>query len=95
MTNGIVFSVCSFSGQNDKEGIPSRALSIESSHGREKGITTFSSTGVGKRTHRNRRCKVLPTDDPGSSAPQSPAGTGARLGPRIGNWDDKLNNTPG
>ena len=29
-------AVCSFFGRNSREGIPSRTLSIESSHGREK-----------------------------------------------------------
>ena len=50
-----IFSVCSLSGRNAREGIPDRSLSIELIHGREKGRTPFASMGVGKRTHRYRR----------------------------------------
>ena len=89
------FAVCSFSGQNAREGSPSCALSIESSHGIEKGITPFASTGVGKRMHHNRGCEVLLTDYPQSLSPQPPAGTGSGLGPVIGDWDSRLNCTPG
>ena len=69
---------------------PSRAISIESIHGRENGRTPFASTGVGKRTYRNCRCKVLLTDDLQRSVPQSPAGMGAGLGPGIRNRDGRL-----
>ena len=61
--------VCSFSGMNAREGNPICGLSILSSHGREKGRTAFTSTGVGKRTHHNHFCEVLLTDDPRSLAP--------------------------
>ena len=77
------------------EGSPCRDLSIELSHIREKGRNPFASTGVGKWTHRNLRSEVLLTDDPLSSFPQSPAGTGSGLGSEIGNRDDKLNCTTG
>ena len=90
-TNRIVFDVCSFSGQNAREGSFINDLSIESSHGREKERNPFTSTGVGKRNHHNRRCKFLLTDDPRRLAPQSPAGTGAKMGPGIGNRDGRLN----
>ena len=36
-TNGIVFAVCSLSGNNDREGIYGFTLAIESINGREKG----------------------------------------------------------
>ena len=55
----------------------------------------FTSTGVGKCTHYNRRGEVLLTDDLQSSAPQSPSGTGDGLGPGIGDWTGRLNCTPG
>ena len=42
-------AVCSLSGWNAREGSPGHAISIESSHGREKGRTSFASTRVGKR----------------------------------------------
>ena len=54
-----------------------------------------ASTGVGKRTHRNHYCKVPLTDDPRRSPPQYPAGTGAGLGPVIGDWYSRLNYMPG
>ena len=93
MTNGIFFAACSFSGRNAREGSSSRALLIDSIHSREKGRTTFASTGVGKWTYCNLRCKVLLTDDLQSSDPHSPAVTRAGMGPGIGNWDVKLNCT--
>ena len=55
----------------------------------------FASTEVGKRSNRNRCSKVLFTDDPRSSAPQSPVGMGARLGSGIWNQVGRLNCTPG
>ena len=88
------FAVCSFSGRNAREGILSQALSTESSHGREKGRTPFTSTGVGKRTHCYSRCEVLLTDETRSSDLQSPAGTGTGLGSGIRDWDIRLNCTP-
>ena len=39
-----------------------RTVVIESSHGREKGITPFASTGVGKQLDRDQRCEVLLTN---------------------------------
>ena len=66
-----------------REGSHGHTLAIESSHGREKGRTPFESMGVGKRLNRNRRSEVIFTSDPRSSAPQSPAGTGAGLGSGI------------
>ena len=45
-------AVCSFSGRNAKEGIPSCYLSTDSIHSREKGRTPFTHTGVGKQTHQ-------------------------------------------
>ena len=84
------FTVCSLSGQNTREGRPSRALSTKLSHGRERGRTPFSIMGVGKRTHRNRRCEVRLTDDPRSLATQSPTGTGNGLGSGIGDWASRL-----
>ena len=50
--------------------------------------------GVGKLTHRNRRYKVLLTDDPQSSTPQYPVGTGAGLKPKIKNRAGSLNYMP-
>ena len=76
------------------EGNPILDISTESSHGREKVITPFVSTGVGKRTHQHRRCKVLLTDDPWSSAPQSPTGMGTGLGSGIRDRDSRLNRIP-
>ena len=73
---------------------PGRALSMESSHGREKGITSFKSAGVGKQTNHNRHCEVLFTN-PRSLAPQSPAGTRSGLGSAIENQVGRLNYTPG
>ena len=73
------------------EGIPSRALSIDSIHGREKVRTPFTSTGVGKWTHCNRRCEFLLTDDPRRSDPQSPEVTEAGLRSGIRNRYGRLN----
>ena len=69
-------------------------LALESIHGREKGRTPFISTGVGKVLNKNCRCEFLLMNDPRSSAPQSPAGTGVRLGSGIGNQVSRLNCTP-
>ena len=85
----------SIRGRNDKEVSLSLPLLIDSSHGREKGITPFSSTEVGKRTNCYHRCKVLLTDDPQGLATQSPARTGAGLGYGIRNRSGRLNCTPG
>ena len=86
---------CSFFGRNSREGTPSRNLSIESSHGREKGRNPFTSMGVGKQMHCNLSYEVLLTDDLWSTAPQSPVGTGAGLESRIVDWAGRLNCTPG
>ena len=75
-----IFAVCSLSGHNAREGSPGRTIAIESINGREKGITPFASTGVGKWSNCNCRCEVLFTNDPQSSAPQYPKGTRAGLG---------------
>ena len=85
------FAIFPLSGRNAREVNPGHTLAIELIHGREKGITTFKSTGVGKLLNCNRRCEVLLTDDPRSSDPQSPAVTGAGLGSGIGNWVVRLN----
>ena len=77
-----------------REGSHAHTLAIESSHGREKGRTPFASTGMGKRKNRNHCCKVLFKNDPRSSAPQSPSGTGAGLGSGIWNRVGRLNFTP-
>ena len=45
---------------------------------------------VGKWTHRSCRYEVLLTDDLQRSAPQSPAGTGAGLGPGFEDWSIRL-----
>ena len=76
------------------EGSPGCDLPTESSHGREKVRTSFKITGVGKRMHCYRRYEVLLTDDPRSSPPQSPTGTGTGLGSVIGDWAIRLNCTP-
>ena len=88
------FSICSWSGRNDREGSPSHSLSIQPSYGREKGKKTFSSTGVGKRTHRNCHCDVLLMDDPLSLAPKSPERTRYGLGPSIRDRANRLNCKP-
>ena len=75
--------------------IVSRALSLELIHGREKGRNLFANMGVQKRMHHNRRCEVLLKDDLRRLAPESPAGTGAGLGPGIRDRDIRLNYTPG
>ena len=62
----------------------------------EKKEEPFSQVrGGGKRTHRNRRHKVLLIDDTWSSPPQYPVGTGAGLGSGINNQAGRLNCTPG
>ena len=55
--------------------------------------TPFISTGLGKQTYNNRCCKVLITNDPRRLDPQPPVGTGAGLGPGIGNRSSRLNYT--
>ena len=60
----------------------------------KRGGTPFASTGVGKRTNRNRRCEFLLTNDPRSSDTQSPAVKGVGLGFRIGNGVFRLNCPP-
>ena len=94
-TYGNCFAVFSHIRLNSREEIPGWALSIELSHGREKVRPPFSSTGVGKQNNRNRRCEVLFTNDLRSSAPQSPAGTRARLGSGTRNQVGKINCKPG
>ena len=89
-----LFSVCYLSGRNARKGFPSRALSVESNYGIEKGRTPLASTGVGKWTSHNRRCKVILTHDLWKSDPQSPAEMGAGLGSVIGNRAGRLNCTP-
>ena len=93
-TNGNVFAVCSLSGRNAREGSPGRNIAIDSINGREKARNPFASTGVGKRSNYNRRCKVLFKNDLQRSAPQSPAGTISGLGSGTGNRVGKLNFTP-
>ena len=84
MTNGKISAVCSLSGRNARDGSPGHDIAIESIHGRKEERTPFASMLVGKRTNRNRRCDVLLSNDLLSSATQSPAITGARLGSGIG-----------
>ena len=88
------FDVCSISGRNAREGIPGSTLAIESSHGRENGITPFTSMGVGKRSNCNRFCEVLYVNDLWSSATHPPAGTGAGMGSVTGNRFGRLNFMP-
>ena len=59
----------------------------------EKKITPFGSTGVDKQSNCNCRFKVLFTNDPRSSSPQSSAETGARLGSGIRNQVGRLKYT--
>ena len=82
------------SRRNAREGSPGCTLVIESRHGSEKCQTPFASTGVVKRSNRNRGREVLLTNDPQKSTPQAPVGNGSELGSGIGNQVGRLNCPP-
>ena len=56
-----------------------------------RGETFLQVRRVGKLTHRNRRGEVILTDNPRSSASQSPTGMVAGLGSGIRNRAGRLN----
>ena len=89
----IFFTICYFSGWNDRQGSPGLTCVIESNHGREKGRTHFTCTGVDNLFNCNRGCDILLTYDPRSSTPQYPAGQGSGLGSGTRNWAGRLNHT--
>ena len=81
-------------GRNAREGIPSRTLVIESSHGRKKGQTPDASTGVGKQLNLNHRREVLLMNDPRRLTSQSPLGKRSGLGSITDNGVGRLNRLP-
>ena len=74
-----------------REGGPVRTRYFESTHGSENGWTHFTCAVLVKQSNHNHSRKILLTNDPWSSTPQSPAGQGSGMGPGIGPWFGTLN----
>ena len=59
MINGKKISICSFCRWHAREGSPGQTHDFELTHGRKNEQTYFTRVGQGRRSNRNRDCKIV------------------------------------